>query len=278
MCMEKATAKRYKKLVLEKAKINDGTIANNIKLGHMGSWSMLFGNIEWFIPQLECYVKGTCSGYCCGCFNPEDPGKSPCYVAKSYVKYTNRNEDGTIGDIVKNSCMVKLGHAYRTIAMTMFRDDLYKSLDKQLTNKKKKFEIIRINESGELTCYEDLKLWCDLANAHRETIFYLYTKNYDAVRKAIKNDIIPYNLFVNISVWHNNGIKEFLEFKENAQIRAFVLIDEEWSREEYALHGLVVTGMCGAYDSNGKMNHNVTCEKCRRCFNRKNAVIGCFEH
>lgn len=268
-----------KKLVLEKAIIKEGTKKDNIKLGNMGSWAMLFGNCEWRIPELNnVCVKGTCGGNCKGCFNPEDPRKSECYVVKSYLKYTNRNEDGTVGDILKNECSVKLGHAYRTIAMTMFRDELLEALDKKLTNKKKKLQIVRINESGELTCYEDLELWCELARRHPETIFYVYTKNYKVIQKAIDEDIIPDNIFINISVWHESGIEEYNNMKDHPQIRAFCLVDEEYTKDVYASKGLNITSMCGAYDEKGKMNHAVTCDKCKKCFSKNNKCVGCFEH
>ena len=267
-----------KKLVLKKAKIKKGTATDNIKLGEMGSWAMLFGSCNWYIPELDVTVKGTCGEYCHGCFNPENPKCSACYVAKSYVKYTNRNEDGTIVNILTNACTVKKGHAYRTIAMTMFRKDLLLSLDKQLTKAKKNFEVVRINESGELTCYEDLELWCELSKRHPETTFYLYTKNYKAVRKALINGVVPSNLFINISIWHENGIEEYLEMKDHSQIRAFCLVDNEWTKAKYYSKGVEITSMCGAYDENGKMTHTVTCDKCRKCFSCNNKCVGCNEH
>lgn len=277
----KKTEKKFKelrKLILQKAKIKKGTSADNIKLGNMGSWAMLFGNCSWYIPELDVYVKGTCGEHCRGCFNPNNPRCSACYVAKSYYMHTNRNEDGTIGDIINNKCTVKLGHAYKTIAMTMFRDDLLKSLDNQLTNMKKKLEVVRINESGELTEYADLNLWCELGKSHPETIFYLYTKNYKVVRKALINNIVPGNLFINISVWHEFGIEEYLEMKDHPQIRAFCLVDSDWTREKYLSKGIEITSMCGAYDETGKMNHAVTCDKCKKCFSSNNKCVGCFEH
>ena len=270
--------KELKKLVLKKARIKKGTAADNIKLGKMGSWAMLFGNCNWYIPELDVTVRGTCGEFCKGCFNPENPKCSACYVARSYVKYTKRNEDGTVGDILNNKCSVKLGHAYRTIAMTMFRKDLLLSLDSQLTNMKNKLGVIRINESGEFTCYEDLAMWCELAKRHSETIFYVYTKNYKAVRKALINAIVPANLYINISIWHEYGIEEYLEMKDHPQIRAFCLVDKDWTTEKYYSKGIEITGMCGAYDSAGKMNHAVTCDKCKKCFSSCNKCVGCFEH
>ena len=267
-----------KKLILAKAKIKKGTATDNVKLGNMGSWAMLFGNCDWYIPELGVWVKGTCGHNCGGCFDPENPKCSPCYVAKSYFIHTNRNEDGSVGDIIKNKCSVKRGHAYRTIAMTMFRDDLLESLDKQLKRMRKKLETVRINESGELTCYDDLALWCELAKRHPETVFYLYTKNYLVVRKALINGIVPSNLYINISIWHEFGIAAYKEMKDHPQIRAFCLVDQEWTKAKYYSKGIEITSMCGAYDENGKMNHAVTCDKCKKCFSSVNKCVGCFEH
>ena len=277
----KKTSKKFaqlRKFVLKKAKIKQGTATDNIKLGNMGSWAMLFGNCSWFIPELDVYVKGTCGEHCRGCFNPDNPKCSACYVAKSYYTHTNRNADGSVGDILRNKCSVKLGHAYRTIAMTMFRDQLLESLDKQLTRMKKKLDVVRINESGELTDYTDLKLWCELGKRHHETAFYLYTKNYKVVRKALINNIVPKNLFINISIWHEFGIEDYLEMKDHPQIRAFCLVDNDWTKERYYSKGVEITSMCGAYDERGKMNHAITCDKCKKCFSCNNKCVGCYEH
>ena len=271
-------SKQIEDLVLSKAKIKRGTTADNIKLGEMGSWAMLFGSCNWYVPELDLWIQGTCGQHCKGCFDPENERCSRCYVAKSYVKYTKRNEDGSIGDIIRNKCSVKLGHAYRTIAMTMFPDKLLESLDNQLKRMKNKLGIVRINESGELTSYKDLKLWAELSNRHPETIFYLYTKNYKVIKKAVNNGIIPNNLFINISIWHKSGIKEYMEMKDHSQIRAFVLVDNEWTKEKYLSYGLDITSMCGAYNKEGKMNHEVTCDKCKKCFSRVSKCTGCYEH
>ena len=267
-----------KDYIIKKAVIKDGTAADNIKLGNMGSWAMLFGSCDWYIPEINMTCKGTCGKHCKGCFDSKNPRMSECYVAKSYRIHTNRNSDGSIGDIQKNKCSVKLGHAYRTIAMTQYRNDLFDRLNNQLVNKKKKFGVVRINESGELTCYEDLKLWCDLARLHPETIFYLYTKNYSVVKKAITENIITDNIFINISVWHENGIKEYINMKDCPQIRAFCFVDKEWTIDRYKKNGVNITTTCGAYDENGKMNHAVTCDKCKKCFSNRNLCVGCFEH
>lgn len=280
---KKKITKAFKKIVLSKARVKENKKqkngdVGNVKLGDMGSWMELPGDVAWYIPEIDLWVNGTCTGHCQGCFNHDDPRKSECYVLKSIYQHTNRNEDGTVGDIIMNECTVKLGQAYRTLAITHFRDELLINLDLQLTRKKKKFPVIRINESGELTCYEDLVMWCELARRHPETIFYLYTKNYKAVSKAITDNIICENIFINISVWHEFGINEYLEFKSHKQIRAFVLVDAEWTKEKYQEQGLDITTMCGAYNSKGKMNHDVTCAVCKKCFSCNNKCCGCWSH
>lgn len=267
-----------KEVVLKGAKIRKGTSSDNIKLGNMGSWGELPGDCEWYCPELDVTVKGTCGEHCKGCFNKKNPKCSTCYVIKSLVRHTFKNEDGTVGDILKNRCSVKLGYVYRTIAITMFRNDLLLSLDKQLTRMRKKLDMVRINESGEFTCYEDLWMWCELARRHPETIFYVYTKNYKAVRKALINAVVPSNLFINISIWHEYGIEEYLEMKDHPQIRAFCLVDSEWTIEKYYSKGIEITSMCPAYDKDGKMNHAVTCDKCKKCASCRDKCTGCYEH
>ena len=54
----------------------------NIKIGNtMWSWNKLAGKGE------IAGCKGTCGEHCHGCYNEEDPRKSPCYVFKSYNIY-----------------------------------------------------------------------------------------------------------------------------------------------------------------------------------------------
>lgn len=267
---DKALVQKLKNRILKAARISS---AKNIKLGNMGSWSLLFGNIDWYIPELGLSCKGTCGEYCKGCFNKDNPKKSDCYVCKQYIRYSDKN----IG-IEKSKCTIKLGHAYRTLAITLFRNELLVSLHKQLTNMKKKFLTVRINESGELTCYEDLEMWCKLAILHPETKFYIYTKNYPAVQNAVDNSIIPRNMFINISVWHECGIAEYKKMEKHPQIRAFVLLDSEWTVGKYAERKLTVDAICGAYNEFGVMNHNLTCDKCKLCYSQTRKVVGCYKH
>lgn len=223
----------------------------NVKLGNsMGTISKLMGN--QLISTAYGDIVGTCGNHCNGC-------SSSCYVKKSY-RYDS----------------VRKGHARTTLA---FRNDLKKSfdsMDKQLSRKRKPFAQVRINQSGELESYLELEGYCKLAAKHSETVFYVYTKNYDAVFANITK--LPENLYVLISVWGSQGVSEYKQLARlSKQIKAFVYIDETYTEEFYAAIGLEIETTCKAYE-NHKLNHEITCDKCKKCFNRTSRIIGCPSH
>ena len=226
----------------------------NIKLGNnplFGSWSTMKGGDD----EIR-YVKkydGSCSGTCgeCGKYCTDS-----CYVNASY-RY---------GSVIQR-------HAINATYIKEDVDLTFKILDEQLTKKKDKFQIIRINQSGELTGFAELQHWINLAKKHPETKFYVYTKNYKAVKKVVDKEIeVPKDFTILISVWHKHGLKEFNKWKDLPYIKAFVYDDGE-------LH-ITPQTYCMAYDDKGKLDHNVSCEKCKKCFNRnsKHKIIGCKAH
>lgn len=227
------------------------TKAGNIKLGNMWTFSKLYGNQEHFIKSLGGCIKGTCGNYCNGC-------KSSCYVRKSY-RY---------GSVIQN-------HATNTIAMRENLVDLFARLDEQIRRAKNKPDTIRINQSGELESVEEFRHWISLASEHKDISFYLYTKAFPLVMDTIKTERLPDNFTVLISVWHEYGLKEFDELKAVPNVKAFVYNDGF----NYAENGLTATTKCFAYEGK-KLNHNITCDKCRKCFSRRNLdkVIYCDEH
>ena len=226
----------------------------NIKLGDnplFGSWSTMKGgdNEVRYVKKYDGYCSGTC-GTCA-----EHCTKS-CYVNHSY-RY---------GSVIQR-------HAVNAVWLKENMKKTFEILHKQLQRKKQKFQIIRINQSGELTSFAELKHWIDLAVKHSETLFYVYTKNYKAVKRLVNSDIsVPHNFTILISGWHEHGVKEFNELKQYNYIKAFVYDDGE-------LH-IPIQTYCKAYDDNGKLDHSVSCEKCKKCFNRNknHKVIGCKSH
>lgn len=233
----------------------------NTKLGdNMATWSTLKGDDDYYIPELDRTVKGTCGKYCAGC-------KHACYVTKSYNRYTSRKT---------GKCSVKLGHARNTIMLRENINKVYNDLHNQIARARNPFDIIRLNQSGELENKEQFNMFCQLGRDFDYIREYIYTKAYDIVIPMILDGLVPQNVTVLISIWHEQGIEEYKKVAHYPNVKAFVYMDGF----DYSAYGLEVQTMCAAYDENGKMDHNVTCDKCKKCFNRLTncKVIGCYDH
>lgn len=228
--------------------------SGNIKLGGaIWSFSTLKGNEDIFIKRLGVAICGTCGGHCDCC-------TKSCYVNKSY-----RYDD------------VKYGHARNTIAIRYDLEGTYNRLNGLIDRAKNKPSVIRINQSGELENYGQLEMFARLASNHPEIAFFLYTKNYSVVSEALHNGIIPANMTILISIWHECGLKEYQRLSHYENIKAFVYDDGDFN---YSENGLNILTWCKAYDESGKLDKNITCQKCKKCFNR-NAnckCIGCKAH
>lgn len=224
----------------------------NIKLGsQMGTFSKLAGRHEFDTKYGP--VLGSCGKYCESC-----EGRDKCYVFKSY-RY---------GSVIN-------GHARNTIAFRMDLEKAFEQIHGQLSRKRKPFKYIRVNQAGEIETVLELIYWVNLAIDFPDTYFYLYTKNFDALRAVINAGIlVPDNITVLVSIWHEYGIPEYNEFKSVPWIKAFVYDDGF----DYSVYGLRIETYCHAYDKNGKLDHDITCDKCQKCLNSKFKVIGCYDH
>lgn len=222
----------------------------NIKLGNTWTFSKLATD-KLFISEIGT-CTGSCGKYCAGC-------SKACYVVKSY-RYPS---------VVK-------GHMRNSLA---FRLDLFKAFDdlrKQLMRARKKPSLVRINQSGEMESELEVRLWSELAKEFPNIRFWFYTKAFDLVTPLLLDGSIPDNMTVLFSIWHEYGIQEFKKVMHLDNVKAFVYCDGF----DYEAHGIHVTTMCNAYDKNGKLNHELTCDKCTKCFSRlaSHKIIGCFEH
>lgn len=234
-------------------KTNNFIKGGNIKLGNMGTISKLYGNDVRIVPGIG-PIKGSCGSYCAGC-------KKACYVAKSY-RYPS----------------VILSHARTTQAIRSNIYDYFQSLQKQIDRKKKPYDIIRINQSGELESYDELIQYNVLAFFNPGIEFYVYTKRYDLLKRFTnEGEIFCDNFHVLISVWGENGIQEYLELSEKQNVNAFVYRNHEYTNGYYNEHGLQINKECNAY-KNRKLNKAVTCDKCRKCFTGSCNVIACDDH
>lgn len=230
-------------------------VGGNIKLGNMGSWSKLMGNDDYTVTinGHEYTLKGSCGGYCEGC-------KGACYVRKSY-RYPS---------VIKR-------HALNSKAFNEDLEQAFEQLRGQLERKRKPFTIIRINQSGELESKEEFMHWCKTASMNPNTTFYVYTKAFDIIEESL--ELVPTNMYVLVSVWHEYGIDFYNKVKDNNRVKAFVYMDGF----DYEAMDLHVETMCNAYkrdENTGKMvlNHNLTCDKCKKCFSDTYKVIGCLDH
>lgn len=221
----------------------------NVKLGtSVASWSTLKGSERLWIKELKAKVTGTCKN-CSSCTND-------CYVNKSYLRYPN----------------VKLAHAKNAVGLRQAFDKVFSDLNNQIKNAVNKIKIVRINQSGELRDEKELLAWCNLAKNNKETSFYVYTKNYDVATAVLLEKRVPNNMTILYSIWHENGKKEYESVKHLPNVKAFVYDDGNVSVKPQSY--------CMAYNEKGHMNHKITCEKCRKCFNNKSKIkiIGCHEH
>lgn len=231
----------------------------NIKIGHtMWSWNKLAGN------GVIAGCKGTCGKHCGGCYNAENPKKSPCYVFKSYVIYG-----------WDHSSVVK-SHVRNTNVMRNDIDKAFNDIQLQIKRAKSKPSAVRIHASGELETAQELTKWIETAVMFPEIPFYVYTKAYeilDEVFNSIDCSKIPNNFFINVSIWHDNGVESYNKWKHLDCVRAFVY-DDGYDYSDK----INMDCYCPAYDKNGKLSHDLTCDKCKICFQTKAKVCGCYSH
>ena len=231
--------------------------SGNTKLGNVWNFSTVYGDQIQTVTFNDETISaaGTCGHYCQGC-------KNDCYVKKSY-RYPS----------------VKYSHIKNTIALRYHTAAAFSDLEAQIVNARVKPEIIRINQSGEIEKKEIFMAWCALAAKFPKIKFWLYTKAYNLVIPALKAGAVPENMTVLISIWHTYGIKEFLEVSHLKNVKAFVYDDNY----DYKSAGIDIQTYCPAYkmiDGKMKLNHNATCDKCKKCFNRASncKVIASLPH
>lgn len=231
--------------------------SGNIKLGgSMWSFSTMYGNHEIEVRKgnMIFVMKGTCGKHCKGC-------EGSCYVPKSY-RYPS----------------VIWSHARNTIAIRADIEQAERDLIGQIDRARNKPEVCRFDQSGEIESLAEARMFEHIAASHPEITFYCYTKCYDVIIPELLAGNVPDNLIILISIWHQYGIKEYLKVAHLPNVKAFVLVDNDWTAERYAKHGIIIETMCGAYDRKGKMDHRVTCMACGKCFRGAVKVIGCYEH
>ena len=239
----------------------------NVKIGSIASFAMLAGNTVHESKYGP--VTGTCGRCCEYCWKQTDGKKRrPCYVDKSY-RYPS----------------VVDGHARNTLSVRNDCEKAFQQLSNSLTRKRKPVTACRYDEAGEIENKKVHECMAKVAAEHTETPFYNYSKQFDIVTENLLAGIVPENFTNLFSIWHEQGIEEYKKVAHMSNVKAYVFLDKPgtpggWTIEDYKKHGIEITTLCHAYNEKGKLNHEVTCDKCRKCFNRLNSckVIGCYDH
>ena len=221
-------------------------LGHNVKLGEgIATWSTLKGSELLYIPVLEKKVRGTCkdSEYC----------SKDCYVNKSYNRYPKT---------------ALYGHARNTIGLRRCPSKVFADLHHQLSVTKR-FRTVRINQSGDIENIQELEMWVNLALLHPNFTFYIYTKQFKIASEFVLSNGLPKNFHLNFSIWHEHGVNEYFKVASNPNVHAFVYDDGETY--------IPANDYCRAY-INGKLNHKITCEVCKKCYKPKTKVIYCKSH
>ena len=277
----------------------------NTKIGKgIWSFSTLPGNEEHLLTTsthgLLTDVPGTCSRFCDDCFN------GGCYA----VRDAKLHHNATIPAWAENTLLLRSGKLWDELetfltlknakAVKLLRswkkpetDDLglIDACAKEVLRQAKDLaavKIFRIHVSGELESADDLRHWNALALKHPETVFGIYTKNFDALGEYLDagTDFAP-NLVVNVSQWH--GVADaFLEKYSWAKLNVFEYDDSIRARllgkiSESEFDRLSETAHCPAVDRFGHHAKKadgspITCDQCRRCYTKTGRTTAVYAH
>lgn len=167
----------------------------NAKIGRMINWSTLPGNESNKLiakGRIITDIKGTCSENCKSCFKT-------CYARRSILQHHN----SVTRAWAENTLMIR----HNTAACFAEIDRKIMEANKKFYETKNpsdlKFELFRINVSGEIQTLEELESWNQLASKHPEIKFGIYSKNAPILLAFFKkHGQTAENFCVNISEWH----------------------------------------------------------------------------
>lgn len=269
---------KYKVTVDENTKISISY--GNSKVGMMLNWSTLPGDAAHPLKakgELLTDVPGTCCGKCDACFNN-------CYAVNS-------------ARLHHNACIPSW--AKNTLMMRNHRELVFKQLEAEIrrVNKKYyetgeqsdlKYKYVRINVSGEIESLEELESWDDLAQAHPELKFGLYSKNQQLLLNFFKkHGQTADNFTINISQWHGVMDATLKQLKDmGAIVNVFEYDDSNraWctlsDQEKMRLAG------CNHCPAVSKAGHHATktdgspilCTDCGRCYRKTDATTAVYDH
>lgn len=221
---------------------------SNSKLGKMISIGYVSGNDNITLKSGEIVTdcEGTCSGVNCS------ECSKCCYAIRSFRQYPSK----TI-NCIENTMQLRTN-------MTQHFLDISNYIEAN------NIKVVRYTESGEIESLRQFTELMRVATINNETTFYLYTKNYAVLRAYFDLQELPKNVYVLVSVWNNNGVNEWNEFKSHNNVKCFAV-------GNYSLGN---GAHCPAYKTvDGKSKRvNVSCADCKLCFNNSTKIVYCNLH
>lgn len=286
----------------EDAKLHISKGNNKIGKG-IWSFSTLPGNDKHLLyingKGLLTDIAGTCSKYCEGCAKD-----GACYawrdaklhhnvVIRAWGENTLLLRNGKVWPLLEEFFTNKNKKAREIIATEVQTDENPWDNILKKAREAAVIKTFRINVSGEVKDGDELIRWGRFAEAHKETQFGIYTKNYDAAIAyftfySMTPGGAPSNLVINISEWHgvaDEHIKK-LTAKFPGMFNVFEYDDhntkdcdlppEEIARLDKLPH-------CPAVDKKGHHAKTadgkpITCDMCKRCYRCTGARTAVWAH
>ena len=276
----------------------------NAKIGKgIYSFSTLPGNAEHMLTlrdgTLLTDVPGTCSRFCDGCAKD-----GACYAWRDAKLHSNATipawgdntillRSGRLWDeletflTLKNAKAIKLLRSWK-LPETDDLNAINASAGEALrqAHELAAVKTFRIHVSGELESADDLRRWNAIALRHPETVFGIYTKNYDALGEYLDGGVdFASNLVVNVSQWHRVA-DAFLERYSWAKLNVFEYDDslrKDCGLSDAEKDRLAGISHCPAVDKDGKHRTTpagdpITCDMCGRCYVRTGRRTAVYAH
>lgn len=186
-------------------------------------------------------ISGTCEGCCEHC-------KNNCYAIRNQKFRSGKRN--------------LISWSENTILAKQYPDHFFNDI--QLFLNRSMVSAIRFHSFGEIPSFEYLLKMIELANNNPFVRFYTYTKRYEWLEQVLKEQDLPQNLVINVSIWHNN-------YNNYYNLPEFIYDDHTDPSLENIPH-------CPAVDKNWHET-GVTCSSCKRClFAIKGQKTAVYEH
>ena len=272
----------------------------NAKIGKgIWSFSTLPGNEDHLLTlkggELLTDVPGTCSKYCEGCFG------GGCYA----VRDAKLHHNATIPAWAENTALLRSGKLWEELdtfltlkngrALKYLRETPYDASDD--TAERERYVAVarglatvkyfRIHVSGEIEDANQLRRWNQIARQHPETVFGMYTKNFDALAEFLDDEPEGFaeNFVINVSEWHGVA-KTFLEKYSWAGLNVFEYDDglqRGCGLDEAEKARLAKVPHCPAVTREGHHaklpdGSEMTCDRCGRCYRKTGERTAVYAH